>query len=833
MESLIVSSSPAKPAAVKAPRPGLPSWLFWLILPLCATAVRAQQLSEPRRLFEQLSNVSIDPSQIYVLRDAQITRDRVKIYFTRGFVGFFTPVAGEITGAAFSGQGEILLIPPNPVEKQNVAQFAESPILEEQFTSAYMRFTDQTARELLALARRVDPEDREQPTDFAADWNPLVRGLSPDCSVRILEDLLGGRDHPFFHAQIQGVNLGVFEVSDDERAVEAVRVGRVRRNRGTLFLDIWCSFPSRSSEARASSLLLGPVLVRSYKIDTRINADNSLEGRAELELESRSSVDRVLMFELSRRLKVSQVKDEQGQDLELFQNPSLEESEVAARGNDWIVVVLPSPHPVGERFRLNFAYQGNVIADVGNGVLYVGAHGSWYPNRGLDTGASYDLTFHSADWLTLVATGTRVKETVTEGWKHSRWISEGPFPVAGFNLGAYHSSLRRAGKVAVEVYATREAEAALEKRHAAAQPAERLVIRQHGEGPVPIGIIPKQVLPLAPAAALDEVAENAARAVKYFETLFGPFPYSRLAISQIPGGHGQGWPELVYLPTLSFLPGAQRSELVVGGRSAELENETFIAHEIAHQWWGNAVGWKTYRDQWLSEAFATYAAVLYLGQMKDGERKFRDLLRAYKQDLLSKTKEGSTIESGGPIWLGQRLSNSLNPDGYNHIVYKKACWVLHMLRRLMTDPATGSDERFFRMLREFLVAYKGRTASTEDFIQHAEKYMTPALDLERNRKLEWFFADWVYGTGIPTYKLEANIRRLAPNKFVIQGTIEQSGVPAQFEMLVPVVAQYGKERKKTLGLVPVSDTGGTFRFTTASRPHRVSVDEENLLAVVR
>ncbi len=807
---------------------------FCLALALAGSTIQAEQSQEPQELLQQLNKVSIDSSQIYFLRDAQLTRDRVKIYLNRGFIGFLTPVAGEITGAVFAGDGEVLLIPPNAVEKANLAQFIHSAILEERFTSAYLRFTDQTARELLAKARRPEAEDFEQPTGFVEHWDAVVRQLSPGYSMRILQDFLGERVFPYFFARIQGVNLGVFEVTDDERLPEAVRAGAARRRHGNLYADVWCSFPSRASAARSPSFMVGPARVLSYKIDTRINDDITLDAHAGLELESRSSADRVLGFELSRQLKLLEVRDEHGKDLVRFQNPLLEESEVATRGNDWVVVVLPAPLRVGEKFRLSFSYRGNVIADAGNGVLYVGARGSWYPNRDFTMPATYDLTFHYPDRLTLVATGKLLEDTSREGLKHSHWVSDGAFPVAGFNLGAYESSVRRVGNAVLGVYATRKAEAPLEKRHVAAETPAGLRIEPLDSSPgrSPLGLPPAEVAPLRPAALLDGVAESAARTLQYFETLFGPFPYPRLAISQVPGSFGQGWPELVYLPTLSFLPTAERSELGLGGKSEELHQQAFLAHEIAHQWWGNQVEWKTYRDQWLSEGFATYAEALYLAHEKDGERKFHELLRGYKQDLLSKTKEGNIVDSGGPIWLGLRLSNSLNPDGYNQIVYKKACWVLHMLRLLMTDPVTGSEERFFKMLRDFVATYRGQAASTEDFIHHVEKFMTRASDLENNHRLDWFFNEWVYGTGIPTYQLQATTRRLGPNKFVIQGIIEQGGVPPDFEMLVPVVTTGSKDRKILLGKVAVSEAGGRFRFTTR-QPLRVAIDEENLLAVVR
>jgi hypothetical protein len=826
---------PDRPLAGEQRRGRGGGWCLVVFLALVWTGCRAwaQSPADPNQLLQQLNEVQVDPSQIYVLRDTQIARDRVKFYFNRGFVVFLSPVAGEVTGAVFVGDGEILLIPPNTVEKQNLVQFTQAAILSEPFSFAYLRFTDQTARELLARARPPEPEDTDQPTGLFEPWNPLIRQWNPDHSVRILQDLLGRRDLPFFRARLQGENLGVFQVIVDERARESVVVGTVRESEQKFYADVWCSFPSRAADARGANAKTTPFRVVSYKIDTRIAADHSLEGHAEVVLESRSAVDRILIFELSHGLKVSEVRDEAGNKLPVFESPAAVASKAAAPGNDWVAVVLPAPRPAGTSFRLNFTYQGNVIAEVGNNLLYVGARGSWYPSRGFSERATYDLTFHFPVPLTLVATGQRLTETTAGGVTDSHWVSDGPIPVAGFNLGLYEVTTRKAENTDIAVYVTGEAEAALEKRHAATQGGQALAVLGSRVGRPPLELLTKPTIPLAPVAGLAEMADRALRAVKYFETLFGPFPYRHVAISQLPASFGQGWPQLVYLPTLSFLRSSERAELGLDEKSEELHYRVMVAHEIAHQWWGNYLGWKSYRDQWLSEGFASYAAALFLAREPDGQRKFHELLRTYKQSLLSKTKEGKTIESGGPIWLGERLSNSLNPRGYQNIVYMKACWVLQMLRLLMTDPARPTEERFFRMLRDFVKAYGGKNASTEDFIRHAEKYLTPALDLEHNHRLDWFFNPWVYGTGIPIYKLTSNVLPRGPHKFLIEGTIEQSGVGEAFEMLVPVVATFARNRKVRLGLVHVTSSGGPFRFVTTSRPIRIAIDDDSILAVVK
>jgi len=74
---------------------------------------------------------------------------------------------------------------------------------------------------------------------------------------------------------------------------------------------------------------------------------------------------------------------------------------------------------------------------------------------------------------------------------------------------------------------------------------------------------------------------------------------------------------------------------------------------------------------------------------------------------------------------------------------------------------------------------------------------------------------------------------VARKKFVVEGSIEQSGVLPEFEMLVPVIATYEKDRKATLGRVVVTANGGRFRFTTTRKPARVAIDEDSILAVVR
>src|SRR5437764_3824829 len=81
---------------------------------------RTPATPDPMALVQQLNQTTIDPKQVYFVRELHMTRGGARIYFDRGFVALLSPVAGEVTGAAFSGEGEVLLIPPSPAEKRSL-----------------------------------------------------------------------------------------------------------------------------------------------------------------------------------------------------------------------------------------------------------------------------------------------------------------------------------------------------------------------------------------------------------------------------------------------------------------------------------------------------------------------------------------------------------------------------------------------------------------------------------------------------------------------------------------------------------------------------------------
>jgi hypothetical protein len=111
-----------------------------------------------------------------------------------------------------------------------------------------------------------------------------------------------------------------------------------------------------------------------------------------------------------------------------------------------------------------------------------------------------------------------------------------------------------------------------------------------------------------------------------------------------------------------------------------------------------------------------------------------------------------------------------------------------MLRMMMYDQGKpSSDQRFQAMMKDFIKSNYNQNISTEDLKAVVEKHMTPEMDLAGNHTMDWFFNQWVYGTEMPSYRLEYQI-----SGNTLTGKVTQSGVSPNFGMLVPLYVDFGK-----------------------------------------
>src|SRR6266404_4957970 len=826
---------------------GKPAWVI-LVLGCLAGVAAAQQLASPRipgpaeSLYLKLRTVGLDKTRVFQIREAALDRASLHITLDDGTIAFTEDAGGHISGAFFQGYGEILLSPPNTMERASLAQFTGAAILEEGFSTAYFRFNDDLYGELKPFLRTA-----EDPSAFVSQSNMTAQNLAQEDALRLVltfsdslpaEDRnsnVPGNDH-FLHAMIEGNKLGTFDVRYDTLLSEQIQAGQYKRFEGKQYYDLWTSFtvpaPGKPQLDREIAEPANTAFeVTNFKIKAEVRPVKELVATALLSITAHQNCHRAMMFELSRLLQVKEVLAD-GHAVEFIHNQAIEGSQLDKRGNDVIAVILPSALRAGQKLELSFEYSGSVLSEAANGLLYVGEHGNWYPNRGFAM-ASFDMEFRYPQQWTLVATGRRREDRVEGGGQFARWISDRPVPVAGFNLGKYSQTTTQAGMVTVLTYATSTVEKNFAALSEALPPQAPGFLRPRRDiVSIPITIRPPRP---SPSQNAQLVGQTSARAVEFYEKNFGKFPYGQLSLTQMPGTVSQGWPGLIFLSSYSFLNPQERSQLPMEP-GKRLISEQVIAHETAHQWWGDLVTWSSYRDQWIMEGLANYSAMMLLESQNP--IRFRQVMDAYREELISKDQKGVPVTDAGPVTLGARLSSSQFPDAYENICYGRGTWLFHMLRTMMRDAekknsAPGRskaavDEPFVRALRQLRKQYEDKAVSTSELMKVFEGELPASLWYEGHKSLDWFYEGWVNGSSIPSLSLRSIKFTDRGSTTVATGTIVQEHAPGNLVTSIPLYASISG-KTVFVGQIFAEGKETQFHISAPAGARKLLIDPEQTL----
>jgi hypothetical protein len=512
-------------------------------------------------------------------------------------------------------------------------------------------------------------------------------------------------------------------------------------------------------------------------------------------------------FEMAPEMAVAAASVD-GRPAEVLQRDSVR-GNLGYGGNELFLVFPPEPLRAGHVYEFEFKHSGKVVHDAGGRVFYVSARGNWYPTHNLQF-AQYELQFRYPRDLDLVAAGDVVEDRTDGDWRITRRRTASTIRFAAFNLGHYeHVRVERSGYL-VDVCANRSLETALQPKLPASISLPLVTLNQRG--PAYSGVPLPAPVAQSPLDRLQSLATEVASSLEFMVSKFGPPALPHIAVSPIPGTFGQGFPGLIYISTLAYLKD------LPGPRTAQSEpqqlyfEELLQAHEVAHQWWGNRVTSTSYRDGWLMEALANTSALLYLEKRK-GAHSAELMLDTYRGQLLEKSPNGQTVEATGPVTFGPRLETPETPSAYRTITYGKGAWVMQMLRRRM------GDERFLAMLREITRRYDRRDITTGEFRELAADFLPPGSE---DPKLETFFEQWVYGTGIPNLKLSYALKGKAPELRLV-GTVTQSEVDRDFSTLAPVEIQVARGQTITQWVRTAGDAV-TFTVPLKLAPLKVALD---------
>ena len=744
--------------------------------------------------YQQLRNLGLSAEAV-VVNNVELKRDAATFHLRSGAVCFVAPVNGKVTGAVFTGEGNLVLDPPLKDEKRSLKLLTKEDGFVENFNNLVLRFTDTTYDE---LKKAGNPASSGCNAGLLSDNKNALRHnlqLKYNLDGRILQDVLSTEPGGLFVAFIPGKKYNSKEIltidphGASDVAPEEISFLTYDENK----YGIWAAFhySSEYKNGTASGSQKNQVIhIEHQQLDTTIEKNAHLTGKATTAFVSQVNGLRVVPFDLYRTLRVQSVTGAGDQALSFIQEDKDNDAD--------FFVILPKALAAGEKYTITTSYSGkDAVSNEGSGNYYPIARHNWYPNNvssGLGEYTSYDMDFRVPKGMKMTATGTLINESVDGNQNVTVWKSEVPQTVAGFNFGRFkvEEAKLTTPQYTVQSYANEELPDWARSIQRAASGDDELSLNGSHLTGFTLGSMNTTQL-LKKALAEGQVS------VQLYNNYFGPIPYKRLAISQQTAcNYGQAWPTLVWLPICSFFDTTVRHQLGID-RGDRGYWKSVTAHEVAHQWWGHQVGFNSYRDQWMSEGFAEASASLYIQLIEKNPKKFIEFWNDQRTMLLDRNKEGFRAIDVGPVTMGYRLNNS--KVGFNitrELIYPKGAYILHMVRMMMWDRRNG-DEKFKEMMQDFVKTYAGRAATTEDFKAMVEKHMTPDMNAIGNGKMDWFFNEYVYGTALPSYKFTSSFDTDANGEVVFNFKIDQSGVDDNFRMLVPIYLELADGRVAFLG----------------------------------
>ena len=296
-------------------------------------------------------------------------------------------------------------------------------------------------------------------------------------------------------------------------------------------------------------------------------------------------------------------------------------------------------------------------------------------------------------------------------------------------------------------------------------------------------------------------SERSAAIFAFYASIVGDVPYPSFTLalseSELPGGHSPAYFAILNQP-LPTTPYVWRNDPV----SFNSYPTFFLAHELGHQWWGQAIGWKNYHEQWLSEGIAQYFAAMY-AEKERGNETFVDVLRQMRRWAIEASPQG-------PVYLGYRLGHVKGDSRvFRAVIYNKAAMVMHMLRRLIGDDA------FFRGIRAFYAEWQFKKAGTDD--------LRVAMEKASGSDLNAFFEAWIFRTEIPQLHVRHTVQGSTATV-----TVEQRGEVIPVPVSITLVYTGGNTERLT---IPVTERSVTRTLPLTGTLRELVVNQEDSVAV--
>jgi hypothetical protein len=775
------------------------SLLSIFVLAALSLSAFAADPAQARADYERLQKWQFTSAPIAIRQPVTITRDTATITLISGNVHLMQPASsGRVTGLVFEGDGHLTMTIPDRIEQAQLRRFSRKDIasLDQKFTQLVLRTSDDTIDKLFPDAAK-EPFAKNSIAENRHNHWLIDLGFDVDAAV------VAGMLNPGALKMTAAMKTTDFDwVTYDYDSFRREEIQLIRWERS--YPEVWISL-DRAEDRNANGgpgerdLRTAAVSHLDVKADLskgkwnlqRVGAteQSMLNGQYTIEETIASNSDGLvaLPLQLSPRARNLTASDEKGQPLAILRDHIGARS--ASIGNDvydsTFTLVFPSPLKAHEPHVIRFSYE----LETPNYAF----GNSWYPT----VGDAFDKTTAKMELKVakrneVRAMGRRISESESpDGSKVSTWLVETPAKMVTFST------------------------------------AERFT-----EVPLEIAGVPKvisfgTVTGIDPGARVRNAGADVINSLRFYEYLFDDkLDTPQIYVTAIAAGHGQAFDGFLHLSEFMYEehPGA---------------TELFRAHEVAHEWWGHKIGWKTYRDQWLSESLAEYSSMMFVqATVKGGDKYYDEIINAYDGIVqgnlaggFSKFNRPWLIEFNGnararlgPIGVGYRAGTAEIPAGYEIQAYHKGPLVLHMLRTILRL-RTRSDDVFIKILRDFVKEYSGKDASTADFQRVVEK------DAPGN--WSYFFDAWIYDSAIPTLRWSQKIEPNSTGGARLTVTVKRSGVRDDFVVVAPVHVEFDGNRSGTF-FIPIRKNEETVTQEFPAVPRKVIfAPDHSLLANIK
>jgi hypothetical protein len=709
-----------------------------------------------------------------------------------------------VTGAVFIGDGKFSApVPPSEFEKENVRRLLKADAVESDFRTAVLRFSDDTFEQ---LGQKPAPSQADAVTQkIGRDVEARVlKETGANLSARVALSILNHEKPGFFFGSFDGGKRGRFGfVLDYQTRMPVASFDLNGGEKGLIYkydsdiynAEIWMAFYGQDDYQRgtvAYSDVNNQLHVEHYDLDVDLR-ENKKMVRLLARLKSQTIVAGLHAVSFSIGEDLGEFEDQRLKKQMRLRKVRLGESELSFAQEDWeggFTIFLPGDLAAGTKLDFDLLLEGDFMYDtqLDCDCHYPRSTTSWYPRHGYLDRSTYDLTFRHRKSLRIASAGKRVSEEADPELKDilvTKYELHSPVALVTFALAPF-------------------------QRY-----SQLLKIEKGGVGdPIPLEFssLSGSIVALNEDFVLAEMDNS----LRYFTTLFGKYPYPTFSAAFHPFRFGQGFPTLLMIPNADH---------------ANKHTYAFIAHETSHQWWGDIVTWRSYRDQWLSEGFAEYSGMLYAGLRSSADAR-NDLINEARDSLelppqtLNGQGKGKLFEVG-PIILGHRLNTTKTLGAYQTLIYNKGALVLRMLHFMFTNPQTGEGEPFFVMMRAFVDKHRDGFASTDDFRKVANEHFVKSHIAKAYgiKNLDWFFQQWVYQSDLPSYQLEYQLQDQPDGKVMLTGNVIQLNAPSTWFMVLPVAITFGKNTGYATVLADGPKT--PFSIKLPGRPSKVELDPKH------